>query len=298
MTFLDPSQSPLLRKLSLLWNRIVPNWAHKKIDSHLFLPNRQTRSKPRPPRGFEQKFFKTPDGQVNAYMIGQGPAVVFVHGWGGGAHQFFSLMRGLMKCGFRAIAFDHLGHQASDNRPATLEQMIKTTNFVLNAVKKNHGEGLYGVVTHGLGATVVTNSRSGLVKDLPLFLIAPIFNYRFYFLRKLGELSLHHELLKQYAAQFAERYKRLYARLELARTLPAYSDYSVIVHDQNDPVAPYSDSLKFCDKYPLTKLLKTRNLGHFEIIPSESVWQELKSHLNYEDTTINYSNIVLEETSI
>jgi hypothetical protein len=296
MAFLDPEHSPLLRKLSLLWNRIAPNWAQKKIDSQLFLPNRQTRTKPRPPRGFEQKFFKTPDGQVNAYMIGHGPAVVFVHGWGGGAYQFFSLMRGLKKCGFHAIAFDHLGHEASDNRPAPLEQMIKTTNFVLNSVKKNHGEGLYGVVAHGLGATVAANSRSGLLDNLPLFLIAPIFNYRLYFLKKLGELSLHHELLKQYAAQFSDRYKRQYARLELGIKLEKFSDYTVIVHDRDDKIAPISASVKFCDKNPLTKLLSTQGWDHYQIISSESVWQELKSHLNYEDTTINFSNIVLEET--
>ncbi|MFT5401173.1 MAG: hypothetical protein ACI8XW_003988, partial [Gammaproteobacteria bacterium] len=51
---------------------------------------------------------------------------------------------------------------------------------------------------------------------------------------------------------------------------------------------------KFCQKYPLTKLMVTREYGHNRIINSESVWHELKSHLNYEDTTINFSQTILK----
>jgi hypothetical protein len=41
--------------------------------------------------------------------------------------------------------------------------------------------------------------------------------------------------------------------------------------------------------YPLTKLLIAKNTEHVRIINSETVWQELKSHLNYDDTTVNFT---------
>ena len=53
------------------------------------------------------------------------------------------------------------------------------------------------------------------------------------------------------------------------------------------------DSAKFCAKYPLTRLLVTRQYDHVRIINSESVWQELKTHLNYDDTTINFTAEVI-----
>ncbi len=287
----------LFNKLSLLWNRLIPGWAERKISSQLFLFNTQKKKLNKTPKGFKQDMVKTPDGDINIYQIGRGPTVVFVHGWGGGSYQFLSLMRGLKACGFTALAFDHLGHENSENKPATIQQLIKTTNFILNLVKKNYREGLYAVVGHDIGCMVITSAKPALIKDLPLFLISPIFNYKLHFLRKLSKLNLHPEILKQYASQFVGNYEKEYARLELARNLEKYSDVSVIAHDTSDTISPVSDSIKFCTKFPITKLLVTKELDHDRVISSESVWQELKSHLNYEDTTINFSKIVLKELS-
>ena len=54
------------------------------------------------------------------------------------------------------------------------------------------------------------------------------------------------------------------------------------------------DSIEFCGRYPLTRLMVTKNTDHVRVINSESVWQELKAHLNYDDTTINFSAEVLD----
>ena len=41
--------------------------------------------------------------------------------------------------------------------------------------------------------------------------------------------------------------------------------------------------------HTVSKLLITKNADHVRIINSETVWQELKSHLNYDDTTVNFT---------
>ena len=46
---------------------------------------------------------------------------------------------------------------------------------------------------------------------------------------------------------------------------------------------------EFCELHPLTRLVLTRHTDHLRIIQSESVWQVLKSQLNYDDSTIGYS---------
>lgn len=283
----------LFNKLGLLWSRVMPHWAQKKIDSELYLLNTSDRKGFRLPRGFEQKTMRTPDGNISTYRVGKGPAIVFIHGWGGGAYEFFSLMRGLNACGFTAIAFDHFAHEASDAKPATLQQLIKTTNHVLNSVKKTHSDGLYCVVAHGLGCMVSVNASPATMEGLPLFLISPVFNYKLYFLKKLSTLKLHPDLLKEYAQEFNKNYPKEYARLELANRLDRYADDTVIAHDANDKTAPIADTLKFCKQHPLTKLVVTRQFDHHRIISSETVWHELKSHINYEDTTINFSSMLV-----
>jgi esterase/lipase len=283
------------KKKARLLGKFVPGWANNKIDSMLFIPATTDSKAVRLPRGFEQFVMKTADGNIQAYQTGKGPTVVFVHGWGGGAHQFFPLMRGLAQCGFSSLAFDHLGHGLSERKPATLQQSIATTNHVFSHVKKSLN-GLCAIVGHSTGCIAIASSRGVLVKDLPLFLIAPIFNYKLFFLKKLVKLKLPSDLVKQYANRFSKIYHSEYQKLELDRNLAKYGDVTVIAHDECDTESPVSDSSKFCAKYPLTKLMVTKNTDHTRIINSESVWQELKSHLNYDDTTINFdAEIIYQE---
>lgn len=278
----------VLQKITSPLYKLAPGWANRRIQDSLLVPKKYNKHVYRIPKGIKQFEIKTSDGSIQAFLIGKGPTVVLVHGWGGGAYQFFPLMRGLAQIGFSALSFDHLGHGLSDEKAATLQQSITTTNEVLSFVRKKMPDGLTALVGHSTGCIAIANAQSNLIKDMPLFLISPVFNFRLYFLKRLSSLDFPSALTKQYASQFAKNYKQLYARLELTRHLDQYADVSVIAHDQNDNLTTISDSLKFCKTYPLTKLLVTKGFDHTRIINSESVWQELKSHLNYEDTTINF----------
>jgi hypothetical protein len=271
-----------------LLGKLAPGLANSQIDSMLFLPKAANSKIARLPRGIDQFIIKTSDGKLQAYQAGRGPTVVFVHGWGGGAYQFFPLMRGLARCGFSSLAFDHLGHGLSDKKPATLQQSISTCNHVIKQVQMSN-EGLCAAVGHATGCIEIANARPALIRDLPLFLIAPIFNYKLFFLKKLVNLGLPADIVKQYAIRFSKTYRSDYQKLELARKLATYGDVTAIVHDESDKVSAVADSINFCKRYPLTRLMLSKDTDHIRIINSESVWQELKKHLNYDDTTINFS---------
>ena len=290
----DGIASFFARTWTRLLSRLVPGWANNQIDAMLFVP-KTIRNKPvRLPRGFEEFTIKTRDGSLQAYQAGRGPTVVFVHGWGGTSSQFFPLMRGLACCGFSSLVFDQLGHGLSDGKPATLQQSIASTYHVLSQVSKSN-EGLCAVVGHATGCIAIANTRRALLKDIPLFLISPVFNYKLFFLRRLVRLGLHADLVKRYTNRFSRIYSSEYRRLELGSKLVNFSDVTVIAHDESDTEAAVGDSINFCNKYPLTKLLITRDTDHVRIINCESVWQELKSHLNYDDTTINFTTEILEQ---
>ena len=286
----------ITRKSSQMANKIAPGWASSKVDELMFVPKPDRKKTTRIPKEFKQFTLNSPQGQLQAYRTGSGPTVVFVHGWGGAASQFFSLMRGLSQCGFSALAFDHLGHGQSDEKQTTIEQSILTTIHVLKFVTNNPDAGLCALVGHSTGCIAMANAGSDLIREIPLFLISPVFNYRLYFLKKLVRLNLHSDIVKRYAAEFGRVYKRLYEPLELSQNLPNNSDISVIVHDKSDNESALTDSEGFCQKYPLTRLVVTHKYDHYRIINSESVWHELKSHLNYDDTTINFIQNILPES--
>jgi hypothetical protein len=204
-------------------------------------------------------------------------------------------MRGLARCGFTALSFDHLGHGQSAAKSTTIQQSIATTTEVLHTVRKNASDGLAAIVGHSSGCISIVNSRESLIKDIPLFLISPIFNYKLFFLKRLVKLKLHPDMVRQYATRFGKTYKKEYEKLELARHLVKFADVSVIAHDESDAESAVGDAIKFCNRYPLTRLLVTKQFDHNRIISSESVWQELKSTLNYDDTTINFSDTIIFE---
>ena len=285
--FLSKSKARLAGKLS-------PGLARSQIESMLFTPQAVDSKALRLPRGIEQLIIKTDDGKLQAYQAGRGPTVVFVHGWDGGACQFFPLMRGLARCGFSSLAFDHLGHGLSDKKTATLQQSINTCNHVLNQVQKST-DGLYAAVGHATGCIAIVNARNVVLKDLPLLMIAPVFNYKLHVLKRLVKLGLPADMVKQYATGFAKTYRSEYQKLELAGKLSLYCDSTAIAHDESDKESAVTDSIKFCDRYPLTRLMVTKDTDHIRIINSESVWQELKSHLNYDDTTINFSSEIIDQ---
>ena len=282
----------LTKKKDSLINTIMPGWSDNRIENMLFVHGNKATQSVATPRGFKVSDWKTAEGRIKVYETGKGPTVVFVHGWGGNAGLFFPLMRGLSQCGFHTLAFDHLGHGASELKPAALHQHVASVNHVLDKARRSQ-EGLYAVVGHSTGCNAVAGARNLLIRDLPLFMISPVFNYKLFFLRELVKLKLHADTIKQYANGFARAYRRDYEKLELGRTLEKYADCTVIAHDESDRVSAISESARFCSKHPLTKLLVTRDWDHVRIIQSESVWQELKTHLNYDDTMTNFTAEVI-----
>jgi esterase/lipase len=286
-SFLSKSKARLVGKLS-------PGLARSQIESMLFTPQTANGKALRLPRGIDQLIIKTADGRLQAYQAGRGPTVVFVHGWNGGAYQFFPLMRGLARCGFSSLAFDHLGHGLSDKKPATLQQSIKTCNHVLNQVQKSP-DGLCAAVGHSTGCIAIINARDVALDDLPLLMVAPVFNYKLHILKRLVKLGLPADMVKEYANGFSKTYRSEYQKLELAGKLAQYADSTAIAHDESDKETPVADSIEFCKRYPLTRLMVTKDTDHIRIINSESVWQELKSHLNYDDTTINFTAEIINQ---
>ncbi len=286
--------SQIISKTSQVQNKLITGSALGKVDSLLFAPSTLQGVSTRAPKGFKTEKIQTRGGEVHALVIGSGPMVVFVHGWGGTSGQFLPLMRGLARCGFTSLVFDHLGCGQSNAKPTTLQQSIATTNDILQHVRKNASDGFAAVVGHSTGCISVANARPALIKDIPLFLISPIFNYKMFFLKRLSGLKLPGIILKQYASQFNQIYKKDYEALELSCNLIKYNDIAVIAHDESDVESAVSDSIKFCQQNPLTRLLVTKNFDHNRVVNSESVWQELKATLNYEDTTINFVDAILQ----
>lgn len=277
----------MAKTASLALSRLAPNWTYSKVEDLLLTPRSRKPDLSKLPNGIRKFKIDTKQGALAGYQLGNGPAVVLVHGWSGGAYQFFPLMRGLAQIGFRAIAFDHFAHGHSSGKQASLQSFVNATDAVLLLVKSKVPDGIVGIVGHSLGCNAIANANNKLIGDTAILLISPIFNMPKFFAQQIQLPGLHPDLAAKYMARLEEKSKQDYDRMSLVIKLLPYNGQTVIAHDKTDQVSDYTDSVKFCAKNPLTKLNVTNDLGHERIIHSESVWQQLKSHLNYEDITVN-----------
>ena len=75
------------KKKDRLLDKLVPGWTTSKIEAQLLIPKAQETKPVRLPRGFVQSRLNTKDGTIQIYATGNGPTVIFNHGWGGGADQ-------------------------------------------------------------------------------------------------------------------------------------------------------------------------------------------------------------------
>lgn len=95
-----------------------------------------------------------PDGRLPAWVWGDGPTVVLVHGWGGRAAQMAPLARRLADSGFRTIAFDVAGHGDSPVAEARWEWFIRDVGEVAAACGP-----LAALVGHSAGGLAMMASR-------------------------------------------------------------------------------------------------------------------------------------------
>lgn len=114
---------------------------------------------------------KTKFGNVNTYQYGRGKCVWMLHGWSN-AYQFWPLMKKLANQGYSCIAIEIPPHEKSKNIYMSLPKWINA----FDTAAKNIHEPVH-VITQGLGASVVANSRWFSSYQYDLTLISPVLNY-------------------------------------------------------------------------------------------------------------------------
>ena len=129
-----------------------------------------------PPENTSQKWskkvkksvIKTKFGKVKTYQYGKGKCIWLVHG-SSDAYQFLPLMKKLVKYGHSCIAIEF---HPDDKNNISLPKWIKAFDLASEKITTpSH------IVTHGLGVSVLANSKwfSGYFDDLTV--ISPVLNY-------------------------------------------------------------------------------------------------------------------------
>ena len=92
---------------------------------------------------------------MRIYEIGQGPTILFLHGWAGRGMQFHKMAIGLAESGYHCLLIDAPAHGASEGKKTNIFEFAE----VFNEIKGKQGD-IIAAVGHSLGAASISLSIS------------------------------------------------------------------------------------------------------------------------------------------
>jgi len=172
---------------------------------------------------------KTPYGEVNTYLYGEGKCIWLVHGWSESAYQFWPLMQKLAEQGYQCIAIELPGHGRCDKKIMTLPKMTKAFDSISRQLFEPSN-----VITHGLGASVVANSKWFSNYKNNVTLVSPIFDIYHEFKSFVQKNNLPIKLLNNLKRETLKREKTSLKELDSTALIQKFSGKLSILYNQND----------------------------------------------------------------
>ncbi len=188
-----------------------------------------------------------------------GPVVVVLHGWGSHAARFGSFIAPLRAAGYTVIGIDAPAHGQSPGRTSDLPRFRDSLAAVLRA-----HEPVHAVIGHSLGGaatlTVLAETREFHPRRICIFGVPADMDYILESFAMM--LSLRPRALESLRAQFARKFGRTAREISLEAAAPHIRIPVLVVHDEEDNVAPMAQASAITSLIPHAALLRTRGLGH------------------------------------
>jgi pimeloyl-ACP methyl ester carboxylesterase len=189
----------------------------------------------------------------------RGPWVVMLHGWGSHAARFGSFISPLRAAGFSVIGIDAPAHGASPGRLSDLPRF----RDCLAAVLRTHAP-VHAVVGHSLGGgavlTVLAEIAEHHPKKICLFGVPPDMAYILESFAMM--LALNEPTRADLHARFTAHFGRPAAAISTAAAAPSVRIPVLVVHDEDDNVAPFAQGAALASAIPHATLWRTQGLGH------------------------------------
>jgi pimeloyl-ACP methyl ester carboxylesterase len=232
---------------------------------------------PRPPRapapdflpGADRLQIDTPSGRVALLRLGQGPAVLLLHGWEGQAADLAAFAPPLLAAGFQVLAMDLPAHGDSAGRQTNIPHSARA----LRAVGETLGR-LHAVIAHSVGSAVLAEAlHAGLAAERAVLIAAPA-HYAAY-ARQTGQLAgLDAAGIARLLDLLREPLGIDIHEVSLPRRAAALTQPALFMHSADDRVVAIADSEASAAAWPGARHLRLDGLGHRRILQDPAVVAE------------------------
>lgn len=259
-----------LNKIFVLGQWIYPKAVADFVRKKFFTPVTKPLTKPQESwisKAFLYKI-QSRGKELAAWKIGDGPSILFVHGWNGRGVQFQHFFQPALDAGFSVIFFDAPAHGLSEGEITNYLEITKALEEVFN---HDYGQDIVGVVAHSLGASAIINHMSRHHSDMPIVLVAAAF-----LLMELlfANFQLHGVPKKTYLKLLQEVEDELQIPLETQNPIDlvyTIKNEMLVIHDKNDKTTPIGPSIQVASDLDNVELLETAGLGHSHLLKKKIV---------------------------
>ena len=222
------------------------------------------------PKNVEHHFLATADltyETVNGRQYGvwhwgfKGPTALLVHGWESHSGRWRKMVPILLKAGYQVIAVDAPAHGRSDGSRFTMVEYAAIIRYLLH---KNAPVDL--IIGHSVGATSVVwalaNAGDGF-RPKKAVLLAPFTSLRYTMERSTKALSISKTVMDSSFKYIEDFAKMPFDEIDVTRRAHLLSGIeTLIIHDRDDKVTEYTESVLLHKSWPGSNLWITEGFGH------------------------------------
>ncbi len=224
-----------------------------------------------------RKFRFGPKGKNTAWAWGDGPPVVFVHGWSGRGSQLATLADHVARQGFRSVVFDVTAHGESKGLRITFRDFISDVAELTAALDKP----VFAYVAHSAGGLGMMAARelSGIRAGRYVCICAPRSPYvPIRDIRRI--LDPPEAVLDRFKAYYSGHFDATWEEMDRNRAYaPSDNDSLLLVYDEDDDRVEHTDGERIQAVWPSARVLKTKALGHLKVLREQQVMDEVVEFL-------------------
>ena len=203
--------------------------------------------------------------EINIYQWGDGPTVLFIHGWGSRAGHLEALITRATAGGMKAVAFDAPGHGRSGGTITSAPAFA----VAIETVVRQHGP--FGrVVAHSVGAVALSLTLGKMLEVRRVSLLGSccwVAPSLLAFAQAQGASQELIDVVLQ-AARDVFRPEEESAE-EAVRAFGGIA--ALLIHDPQDVEMPYENSVALAKAWPGAVLEPVAGVGHRQILRAKSV---------------------------
>lgn len=216
--------------------------------------------------------------EIEVYAWGDGPPVLFVHGWGGRATNFAAFIAPVVAAGFRVVAFDAPAHGQSSGTLSSAPAIAAG----IQAVGAREGP-FHAIVAHSLGALASTCAQSRGVKVGKVVFLGACCWVEPLLVKFVENLDMSNEAVSELFENSAGEFGL--EEISAEAVAPRLGGTAaILMHDPNDLEMPYDHSVAIAAAWPNALLVPAHGVGHRRILRSRDIIARTLKHIERESS--------------